>query len=73
MVLDFLKEQKFPAFTQSNVLLENKASVKLVLEYAKYCIFSDAFYLVFLKELLGFQPQKIHLDFSKILWKMYLF
>ncbi|MDX2331580.1 RecB-like helicase [Campylobacter hepaticus] len=65
MVLDFLKEQKIPAFTQSNVLLENKASVKLVLEYAKYCIFSDAFYLVFLKELLGFQPQKIHLDFSK--------
>ncbi|AXL44168.1 TPA: RecB-like helicase [Campylobacter jejuni] len=65
MVLDFLREQKIPAFTQSNVLLENKASVRLVLEYAKYCIFGDEFYLVFLKELLGFEPRKIALDFSK--------
>lgn len=65
MVLDFLRKQKIPAFTQSNVLLENKASVRLVLEYAKYCIFGDAFYLIFLKELLGFEPRKICLDFSK--------
>ncbi|WP_157046455.1 hypothetical protein, partial [Campylobacter coli] len=33
--------------------------------YAKYCIFGDEFYLVFLKELLGFEPRKITLDFSK--------
>ncbi|EEL0541493.1 recombinase RecB, partial [Campylobacter jejuni] len=59
------REQNIPAFTQSNVLLENKASVRLVLEYAKYCIFGDEFYLVFLKELLGFEPRKITLDFSK--------
>ncbi|MFQ6342615.1 RecB-like helicase [Campylobacter sp. VTCC 70190] len=65
MILDFLKKQELPAFTQSNVLLENKASVKLILEYAKYCIFGDEFYLVFLKELLGFSPRKIALDFSK--------
>ncbi len=52
-------------------MLENKASVRLVLEYAKYCIFGDEFYLVFLKELLGFEPRKITLDFSKMLWKMY--
>ncbi|MBM0637462.1 RecB-like helicase [Campylobacter sp. VicNov18] len=72
-VLECLKEQKIPAFTQSNVLLENKASVKLVLEYAKYCIFGDEFYLVFLKELLGFKPRKIMLDFSKNVMENVLF
>jgi len=65
MILDFLKQEKIPAFTQSNVLLENKASVRLVLEYGKYCIFGDAFYLEFLYALLGFKPQRLKLDLCR--------
>lgn len=65
MVLDFLNKHEIAAFTQSNVLLENKASVRLVLEYAKYCIFGDDFYLHFLEELLGFKPTKLSLDLAK--------
>lgn len=65
MILDFLQEQNIPAFTQSNVLLENKACVKILLEYAKYCIFGDEFYLYFLKEMLGFEPLRLKLDLAK--------
>ncbi len=65
LVLDFLKEKNIPAFTQSNVLLENKASVRLVLEYAKYCIFGDVFYAHFIKNLTGKTPVKLKLDLSK--------
>lgn len=65
LILDFLKEQKIPAFTQSNVLLENKACVKAVLEYAKFCIFGDKFYLYFLKELLGRGFIRLNLDVRK--------
>lgn len=65
MILDFLNKHEIAAFTQSNILLENKASVKIVLEYAKYCIFGDDFYLHFLEELLGFKPAKLNLDLAK--------
>ncbi|EAJ6685294.1 recombinase RecB, partial [Campylobacter coli] len=65
MILDFLHEQDIPAFTQSNILLENKACVRVLLEYAKYCIFGDEFYLHFLKEMLGFEPLKLKLDLAK--------
>ncbi|ELS5288115.1 RecB-like helicase [Campylobacter upsaliensis] len=64
-ILEYLKEHKIPAFTQSNVLLENKASVRLVLEYAKYCIFGDAFYLEVMREFLGFEPERLQLDLAK--------
>ncbi|MCX2683575.1 RecB-like helicase [Campylobacter sp. MIT 21-1685] len=64
-ILDFLKEQKIPAFTESNVLLERKASVKAVLEYAKFCIFGDEFYSYFLKELLGKEFPRLQLDLCK--------
>ncbi|ENZ3889269.1 RecB-like helicase [Campylobacter coli] len=65
MILDFLHEQDIPAFTQSNILLENKACIRVLLEYAKYCIFGDKFYLHFLKEMLGFEPLKLKLDLAK--------
>ncbi|MBS4313547.1 RecB-like helicase [Campylobacter vulpis] len=64
-ILEYLKEHKIPAFTQSNILLENKASVRLVLEYAKYCIFGDAFYLEVMREFLGFEPERLQLDLAK--------
>lgn len=64
-ILEYLKEHKIPAFTQSNILLENKASVRLVLEYAKYCIFGDAFYLEVMREFLDFEPEKLQLDLAK--------
>ncbi|TQR54466.1 RecB-like helicase [Campylobacter troglodytis] len=65
LILNFLKKEKIPAFTQSNIMLENKATVRLVLEYAKFCIFKDEFYKVFLKELLGFEPLCLKLDISR--------
>ncbi|MGH2266952.1 RecB-like helicase [Campylobacter taeniopygiae] len=65
MILEFLQEHKIQAFTQSNILLENKASVRVVLEYAKYCIFGDEFYLHFLKEFLGFEPLRLNLDLAR--------
>ncbi|HEG8276546.1 TPA: recombinase RecB, partial [Campylobacter jejuni] len=46
-------------------LLENKACIRVLLEYAKYCIFGDKFYLHFLKEMLGFEPLKLKLDLAK--------
>ena len=64
-ILEFLKSVQIPAFTQSNIMLENKASVKLILEYAKFCLFGDEFYAAFLKELLGFEPPRIRLNLSK--------
>ncbi|EJC0906384.1 RecB-like helicase [Campylobacter upsaliensis] len=64
-ILEYLKEHKIPAFTQSNILLENKAIVRLVLEYAKYCIFGDAFYLEVMREFLGFEPERLQLDLAK--------
>ncbi|MCR2102108.1 RecB-like helicase [Campylobacter upsaliensis] len=64
-ILEYLKEHKIPAFTQSNILLENKASVRLVLEYAKYCIFGDAFYLEVMREFLDFEPERLQLDLAK--------
>ena len=64
-ILDFLKKHKIPAFTESNILLENKASVRAVLEFAKYCLFGDEFYLHFIKELLGFTPTRLELDLAK--------
>ncbi|MCR2112897.1 RecB-like helicase [Campylobacter upsaliensis] len=64
-ILEYLKEHKIPAFTQSNILLENKASVRLVLEYAKYCIFGDAFYLEVMREFLDFEPKRLQLDLAK--------
>ncbi|MCH5336788.1 MAG: RecB-like helicase [Campylobacter sp.] len=65
LVLDFLKSKQILAFTQSNILLENKASVRLVLEYAKYCIFGDEFYLHFIKSLTGLNVPRLKLDLSK--------
>ncbi|MBZ7963037.1 RecB-like helicase [Campylobacter sp. W0049] len=65
MILEFLQKCKIQAFTQSNILLENKASVRVVLEYAKYCIFGDEFYLYFLKEILGFEPLRLNLDLAR--------
>lgn len=49
----FLKEKKFKAYTQSSKLLEKKASVCALLEYAKYCIFGDSLYLEHVKALLN--------------------
>ena len=46
-------------------MLENKASVRLVLEYAKYCIFGDAFYLEVMREFLDFEPERLQLDLAK--------
>lgn len=65
MILDFLKGLQIPAFTQSNILLENKANVRAVLEYAKFCIFGDAFYAHFIENLLGFSPPRLRLDLSR--------
>lgn len=52
-LVEFLQEKGFQAFTQSNIELENKASVRVLLEYAKYCIFGDALYLETCKALLN--------------------
>lgn len=49
----FLKEKNFKAYTQSSKLLEKKASVCALLEYAKYCIFGDSLYLEHVKALLN--------------------
>ncbi|WP_348518751.1 RecB-like helicase [Campylobacter sp. CCS1377] len=73
LVLEFLHQNGISAFTQSNVLLENKASVKAVLEYAKFCIFGDEFYGVFLKELLGEEFPRLELDLSKSAMKNVLY
>ena len=65
LVLDFLKTKNINAFTQSNILLENKANVRLLLEYAKYCIFGDEFYLHFVQTLTGIKMSRLKLDLSK--------
>ena len=52
-LVEFLQEKGLKAFTQSNILLEKKASVALLLNYAKYCIFGDDFYLQVCKSLLN--------------------
>lgn len=49
----FLKERNFKAYTQSNILLEKKANICVLLEYAKYCIFGDLLYLENVKALLN--------------------
>lgn len=65
MILDFLKELEIPAFTQSHILLENKANVKAVLEYAKFCLFGDKFYQHFISNILGFEPPRLQLDLAR--------
>lgn len=65
LVLDFLRTKNIAAFTQSNILLENKASVRLVLEYAKYCIFGDRFYWYFIHALTGLDVSRMKLDLSR--------
>lgn len=67
IILEYLNDKNIPAYTQSNILLENKASVRLVIEYAKYCIFKDEYYLCVLKSLLGEDKNfiKLNLDLSK--------
>ncbi|TQR32475.1 RecB-like helicase [Campylobacter sp. MIT 99-7217] len=44
-LVEFLKTHHFKAFTQSDINLANKASVALLLSYAKYCVFGDELYL----------------------------
>ena len=57
-----LKEKKFNAYTQSSITLDKKASVCLLLSYAKYCIFGDEYYNELIKSLLNKQMPKIHID-----------
>ncbi|KAA6224606.1 MULTISPECIES: RecB-like helicase [unclassified Campylobacter] len=64
-ICEFLKENNIQAFTQGDIKLINKANVKILVEYAKYCIFGDEFYLHFLNEMLGFKPKKLRLDLAK--------
>lgn len=59
-----LKEKKFNAYTQSNIVLEKKASVCLLLSYAKYCIFGDEYYNELIKSLLGKEVAKIHIKLA---------
>ena len=59
-----LKENGFNAYTQSSIALEKKASVCLLLSYAKYCIFGDEYYNELIKSLLGKEIAKIRLDIA---------
>ena len=59
-----LKEKKFNAYTQSNIVLEKKASVCLLLSYAKYCIFGDEYYNELIKSLLGKEIPRIHIKLA---------
>lgn len=59
-----LKEAKFNAYTQSSIALEKKASVCLLLAYAKYCIFGDEYYNELIKSLLGKEIARIHIDIA---------
>lgn len=59
-----LKEKKFSAYTQSNIVLEKKASVCLLLSYAKYCIFGDEYYNELIKSLLGKEIPRIHIKLA---------
>ena len=59
-----LKERGFNAYTQSSIALEKKASVCLLLSYAKYCIFGDEYYNELIKSLLGKEIQKTHIDIA---------
>lgn len=59
-----LKEQKFKAYTQSKIVLDKNASVCLLINYAKYCIFGDEYYNELIKSLLGKEIQRIKLDIA---------
>ncbi|TKX29863.1 RecB-like helicase [Campylobacter sp. MIT 12-5580] len=65
-IVDFLKHHQIKAFTQSNIALEKKASVHILLTYAKYCIFGDEFYKIELESLFeNADFKRLHLDLSK--------
>lgn len=59
-----LKEKGFQAYTQSSIVLEKKASVCLLLNYAKYCIFGDEYYNEVVKSLLGKEIPKVKLNIA---------
>ena len=59
-----LKEAGFKAYTQSSIVLEKKASVCLLLNYAKYCIFGDEYYNELIKALLGKEIPKVALNIA---------
>lgn len=65
-VVEFLAQEGFSAFTQSHIDLEQKACVRVILTYGKFCIFGDKFYHEELKSLLPKTDIKpIKLDLSK--------
>lgn len=59
-----LKEAGFKAYTQSSIALEKKASVCVLLNYAKYCIFGDEYYNELIKSLLGKEIPKMSIDIA---------
>lgn len=59
-----LKEQKFKAYTKSKIVLDQNASVCLLINYAKYCIFGDEYYNKLIKSLLGKEIPRVKLNIA---------
>ncbi|WP_267524165.1 UvrD-helicase domain-containing protein [Campylobacter sp. MG1] len=62
---EFLSSKGLDINTNNNITLVEKISVRVLIEFAKYCIFKDYAYLYFVKSVLGIEYDIIKIDITK--------
>lgn len=65
LIVDFLKEKGLEINTNNNILLTDKISVRVLIEFAKYCIFQDKVYSYFVKAVLKNEYDKLKIDITR--------
>lgn len=66
-IKEYLEDHSIPVVSSSTNLLIDTLSVRLVLEFIKYCLFKDEIYAQTLNEFLGYKPNILNLKIENSL------
>lgn len=71
IITNYLQEKGVLINSNNSVLLINKPSVRVLIEFAKYCIFKDEAYKVFVNSVLNKDYESIKIDITKNAYEIY--
>lgn len=70
-IADFLNLHNINTNINNSTLLVSKMSVRVLIEFAKYCIFKDEIYSYFVKSILNKSYERIEIDIRKNAYEIY--
>ncbi|MBZ7995712.1 UvrD-helicase domain-containing protein [Campylobacter canadensis] len=70
-IAEFLNSHNINTNVNNSTLLVSKMSVRVLIEFAKYCIFEDEIYSFFVKSVLNKSYEKIKIDIRKNAYEIY--